>query len=103
MEDKNKANQSKKKAEIKQKQIEETKKGIDEKTKKVNDELSTVVPKMEAAKQAIGNMSKKNIATLKSLKVVKDTLKLPLRLIAIIYIFLTKKTIKEKIDWDEML
>ena len=101
-EDKDKANQSKKKAEIKQKQIEETKKGIDEKTKKVNDELSTVVPKMEAAKQAIGNMSKKNIATLKSLKVVKDTLKLPLRLIAIIYIFLTKKTIKEKIDWDEI-
>ena len=48
------------------------------------------------------NMSKKNIATLKSLKVVKNTLKLPLRLIAMIYIFLTKKIIKEKLDWDEI-
>ena len=100
--DKEKANKSKEKAEIKKKQIEETKKEIDERTNKVNEELSTVVPKMEAAKQAIGNMSKKNIATLKSLKVVKNTLKLPLRLIAMIYIFLTKKIIKEKLDWDEI-
>ena len=100
--DTEKANKSKEKAEIKKKQIEETKKEIDERTNKVNEELSTVVPKMEAAKQAIGNMSKKNIATLKSLKVVKNTLKLPLRLIAMIYIFLTKKIIKEKLDWDEI-
>ena len=100
--DTEKANKSKEKAEIKKKQIEETKKKIDERTNKVNEELSTVVPKMEAAKQAIGNMSKKNIATLKSLKVVKNTLKLPLRLIAMIYIFLTKKIIKEKLDWDEI-
>ena len=100
--DTEKSNKSKEKAEIKKKQIEETKKKIDERTNKVNEELSTVVPKMEAAKQAIGNMSKKNIATLKSLKVVKNTLKLPLRLIAMIYIFLTKKIIKEKLDWDEI-
>ena len=100
--DTEKSNKSKEKAEIKKKQIEETKKEIDERTNKVNEELSTVVPKMEAAKQAIGNMSKKNIATLKSLKVVKNTLKLPLRLIAMIYIFLTKKIIKEKLDWDEI-
>ena len=100
--DTEKANKSKEKAEIKKKQIEETKKEIDERTNKVNEKLSTVVPKMEAAKQAIGNMSKKNIATLKSLKVVKNTLKLPLRLIAMIYIFLTKKIIKEKLDWDEI-
>ena len=100
--DTEKSNKSKEKAEIKKKQIEETKKEIDERTNKVNEKLSTVVPKMEAAKQAIGNMSKKNIATLKSLKVVKNTLKLPLRLIAMIYIFLTKKIIKEKLDWDEI-
>ena len=100
--DTEKGNKSKEKAEIKKKQIEETKKEIDERTNKVNEKLSTVVPKMEAAKQAIGNMSKKNIATLKSLKVVKNTLKLPLRLIAMIYIFLTKKIIKEKLDWDEI-
>ena len=100
--DTEKGNKSKEKAEIKKKQIEETKKKIDERTNKVNEKLSTVVPKMEAAKQAIGNMSKKNIATLKSLKVVKNTLKLPLRLIAMIYIFLTKKIIKEKLDWDEI-
>ena len=100
--DTEKANKSKEKAEIKKKQIEETKKEIDRRTNEVNEKLSTVVPKMEAAKQAIGNMSKKNIATLKSLKVVKNTLKLPLRLIAMIYIFLTKKIIKEKLDWDEI-
>ena len=100
--DTEKSNKSKEKAEIKKKQIEETKKEIDRRTNEVNEKLSTVVPKMEAAKQAIGNMSKKNIATLKSLKVVKNTLKLPLRLIAMIYIFLTKKIIKEKLDWDEI-
>ena len=100
--DTEKGNKSKEKAEIKKKQIEETKKEIDRRTNEVNEKLSTVVPKMEAAKQAIGNMSKKNIATLKSLKVVKNTLKLPLRLIAMIYIFLTKKIIKEKLDWDEI-
>ena len=102
MEDTEKARQNKEKAENKQKQIEETKKEIDERTKKVNDELSTVLPKMEAAKQAVGNMSKKNFATLKSLKKVGDTIKFPLKLIAMIYTKLTGKTPKEKMEWDEI-
>ena len=102
MEDTEKARQNKEKAEIKQKQIEATKKEIDERTKKVNDELSTVVPKMEAAKQAIGNMSKKSVAALKALKIVKDTIKFPLRLTAMIYTYLTKKSFKEKMEWDEI-
>ena len=44
------------------------KKEIDERTKKVNDELSTVLPKMEAAKQAIGNMSSKSVSALRALQ-----------------------------------
>jgi dynein heavy chain 1 len=57
---------------------------------------------MEAAKQAVGNMSKKNFATLKSLKKVGDTIKFPLKLIAMIYTKLTGKTPKEKMEWDEI-
>ena len=102
MEDQEKASQNKQKAEAKQVQIEETKKEIDERTKKVNDELSTVVPKMEAAKQAIGNIDKKKVAALKALKTVKDYLKVPLKLAAIIYMKFAKKKMVEKMEWDEI-
>ena len=101
MEDTEKARQNKEKAEKKQVQIEATKKEIDERTKIVNDELSTVVPKMEAAKQAIGNMSKKSVAALRALNKETENTRTALRLTAIIYYKLAKKKIKEKIEWKE--
>ena len=101
MEDTEKANKNKEKAEKKQKEIEATKKIIDEKTKEVNDELSTVVPKMEAAKQAIGNMSKKSIATLRAMKKETENTRVALKLIGIIYKKLAQHKEVEKIDFDE--
>ena len=102
MEDTEKARQNKEKAEKKQQQIEATKKEIDERTKKVNDELSTVIPKMEAAKQAIGNMSKKSVAALRALNKEMEKTKVPLRLTAIIYKKLAEKKIVENINWEEI-
>ena len=102
MEDTEKARQSKEKAEAKQKQIEATKKEIDERTKKVNDELSTVLPKMEAAKQAIGNMSSKSVSALRALQKENPNTKTALKLTAIIYIKLSKKQVVEKLDWKQI-
>ena len=101
MEDTAKASQNKEKAEKKQKEIEEMKKKIDERAEKVNYELSTVVPKMEAAKQAIGNMSPKSVAALKALKKETENTKTALKLTAIIYLKLAKKKVVEKCDWAE--
>ena len=56
MVDTDKARISKEKAEKKQVEIEAMRKQIDERTSKVEYELSTVIPKMEAAKNAIGNI-----------------------------------------------
>ena len=103
MEDTEKANKNKEKAEKKQKEIEATKKEIDERTKKVNDELSTVVPKMEAAKQAIGNMDKKSIANLRAVKILTDKnkhIELPLKLVAIIYCKLKEKKVLVDLTWE---
>ena len=101
MEDTEKARLNKEKAEKKQVEIEEMKKKIDERAEKVNYELSTVVPKMEAAKQAIGNMSPKSVAALKALKKETENTKTALKLTAIIYLKLAKKKVVEKCDWAE--
>ena len=101
MEDTEKARKNKEKAEKKQEEIEAMKKKIDERAQKVNYELSTVVPKMEAAKQAIGNMSPKSVAALKALKKETENTKTALKLTAIIYLKLAKKKVVEKCDWAE--
>ena len=100
-EDQQKATKNKEEAEKKQVEIEEMKKNIDERAAKVNYELSTVVPKMEAAKQAIGNMSPKSVAALKALKKETENTKTALKLTAIIYLKLAKKKVVEKCDWAE--
>jgi len=56
---------------------------------------------MEAAKQAIGNMSKKSVAALRALNKETENTRTALRLTAIIYYKLAKKKIKEKIEWKE--
>jgi len=100
-EDQQKAAKNKEEAEKKQAEIEVMKKNIDERAAKVNYELSTVVPKMEAAKQAIGNMSPKSVAALKALKKETENTKTALKLTAIIYLKLAKKKVVEKCDWAE--
>ena len=101
MEDQAKASQNKEKAEKKQVEIKAKQKEIDERAEKVNYELSTVLPKMEAAKQAIGNMSPKSVAALKALKKETENTKTALKLTAIIYLKLAKKKVVEKCDWAE--
>ena len=56
---------------------------------------------MEAAKQAIGNMSPKSVAALKALKKETENTKTALKLTAIIYLKLAKKKVVEKCDWAE--
>ena len=91
MEDQEKARINKDKAEKKQEEIEKMKVQIDERAEKVNYELSTVVPKMEAAKAAIGNMSPKSVAALKALKKETENTRTALKLSAIIYLKVAKK------------
>ena len=101
MEDQEKARVNKEKAEKKQEEIEKMKVQIDERAKKVNYELSTVVPKMEAAKAAIGNMSPKSVAALKALKKETENTRTALKLSAIIYLKVAKKKVVEKCEWAE--
>ena len=83
--DTDKARINKEKAEKKQVEIEAMRKQIDERTSKVEKELSTVVPRMEAAKKAISSISSKSLAQLKALKAPHPKLKTALKLSAIIY------------------
>ena len=101
MEDQNKATISKEKAEKKQVEIEAMKKQIDERASKVEYELSTVLPKMEAAKNAIGNMSPKSVAALKALRKETENTRTALKLSAIIYLKVAKKKVVEKCEWAE--
>ena len=101
MEDQNKATISKEKAEKKKVEIEAMKKQIDERASKVEYELSTVLPKMEAAKNAIGNMSPKSVAALKALRKETENTRTALKLSAIIYLKVAKKKVVEKCDWAE--
>ena len=101
MEDQEKARINKEKAEKKQVEIEAMKKQIDERAEKVNYELSTVLPKMEAAKNAIGNMSPKSVAALKALKKETENTRTALKLSAIIYLKVAKKKVVEKCEWAE--
>jgi len=73
--------------------VEEMKSQIAERQKKVEYELSTVVPKMEAAKAAIGNMSPKSVAALKGLRKETENTRTALKLTAIIYLSVSQKKI----------
>ena len=101
MADTDKARISKEKAEKKQVEIEAMRKQIDERTSKVEYELSTVVPKMEAAKNAIANMDKKSVAQLKALKIENPKTSRALKLSAIIYYKVAKKKVMEKCEWND--
>ena len=102
MADTDKARINKEKAEKKQVEIETMRKEIDTRSSEVEKNLSTVVPKMEKAKKAIGNISQKSIAALKALRVENPTLSLPLKLSAIIYNKISKKKSPDKWDWNEI-
>ena len=102
MEDTQKANESKDKAEKKSVEIDAMKKQINERASKVEYELSTVLPKMEAAKKAIGNMSPKSVAALKALKKETENTRTALKLTAIIYLKVAKKKVVEKVEWAEI-
>ena len=102
MEDTEKARVSKDKAEKKSVEIDAMKKQINERATKVEYELSTVLPKMEAAKKAIGNMSPKSVAALKALKKETENTRTALKLTAIIDLKVAKKKIVEKVDWAEI-
>ena len=99
--DTDKARINKEKAEKKQVEIEAMRKQIDERTSKVEKELSTVVPRMEAAKKAISSISSKSLAPLKALKAPNQKLKTALKLSAIIYYKVAQKKIIEKCEWAE--
>ena len=100
MDDKEKARQSKEKAETQRIKVEEMKSQIAERQKKVEYELSTVVPKMEAAKAAIGNMSPKSVAALKGLRKETENTRTALKLTAIIYLSVSQKKVVSTIDWN---
>ena len=100
MEDTEKARVSKEKAEKQRIKVEEMKSQIEERQKKVEYELSTVVPKMEAAKAAIGNMSPKSVAALKGLRKETENTRTALKLTAIIYLSVSQKKIVSTIDWN---
>ena len=100
MEDTEKARVSKEKAEKQRIKVEEMKSQIEERQKKVEYELSTVVPKMEAAKAAIGNMSPKSVAALKGLRKETENTRTALKLTAIIYLAVSQKKIVSTIDWN---
>ena len=102
MKDTEKANESKDKAEKKSVEIDAMKKQINERASKVEYELSTVLPKMEAAKKAIGNMSPKSVAALKALKKETENTRTALKLTAIIYLKVAKKKVVEKVEWAEI-
>ena len=99
--DTDKARINKEKAEKKQIEIEAMRKQIDERTQKVEYELSTVVPKMEAAKNAIGNMSSKSVAALRALNKATDNTRTALKLSAIIFYKKAENKIMEKCEWDQ--
>ena len=70
-----------------------------EKIEKVNYELNTILAKMEAAKEAIRNMSPKSIAELKALKRETENTGTTLKLCAIIYLKVAKKITLQKCNW----
>ena len=102
MEDNEKASKSKEKAEKQKIEIENMQKSIDERTKKVEYELSTVVPKMEAARAAIGNLTPKSVAVLKGLKKETENTRTPLKLSAILYSYCSSKKVISKMEWPEI-
>ena len=102
MVDTDKARINKEKAEKKQVEIEAMRKEIDAKTAEVEYNLSTVVPKMEAAKNAVANMSQKQVAALKALKVENPKFKIALKLSAIIYYKVSKRKVMEKCEWNDI-
>ena len=102
MEDTEKARTRKEQAEKQKVKIEEMKEQIEKRTKTVEYELSTVLPKMEAAKAAIGNMPPKSVAALKGLKKETENTRTALKLSAIIYLYASSKKTVSKIEWQEI-
>ena len=102
MEDTEKARLSKEQAEKQKVKISEMKEQIEKRTQTVEYELSTVLPKMEAAKAAIGNMPPKSVAALKGLRKETENTRTALKCSAIIYLYASSKKTTSKLEWNEI-
>jgi dynein heavy chain 1 len=103
MEDTETARKRKEQAEIQKTEIEKMKTQIQVRSETVQKELLMVKPMMEEAKKAVAEMPARLISEIKSIKVSNDKTIICLRILAVIFTYVTKKVMpKGKMDWEDI-
>jgi dynein heavy chain 1, cytosolic len=102
MEDTETARKRKEQAEKQKEVIEKMQVEIAERTHKVKKELAEAEPKMLEAKNAVANMSNKDIAEIRGIQKPTPNTQPTLTILAVIYNYITTKKYNSKLEWEDV-